>query len=45
MAITSSLVSLALNTGQKRETAMTGEISLKGKILKIGGILIHLINN
>ena len=37
MAITASLVSLALGKGAIRETAMTGEISLKGKVLKIGG--------
>jgi ATP-dependent Lon protease len=30
---------LALGKGPVRETAMTGEISLKGKILKIGGII------
>ena len=37
-AITSSLISLALNQPTKFEVAMTGEISLTGKILKIGGV-------
>lgn len=38
MAITASLVSLAIGKGMKQETAMTGEISLRGKVLKIGGV-------
>ena len=40
MAITASLVSLAIGKGMKKEIAMTGEISLKGKVLKIGGIIL-----
>ena len=38
IAITSSLVSLALNTPTANIVAMTGEISLTGKVLKIGGV-------
>ena len=38
MAITSALISLALNQPLPSDLAMTGEISLNGKIMKIGGI-------
>ena len=38
VAITSSLISLALNTPTADVVAMTGEISLTGKVLKIGGV-------
>ena len=37
-AITTSLLSLAWNTTPQRNVAMTGEITLKGKVLQIGGI-------
>eukprot|EP01135_Chromosphaera_perkinsii_P009625 Nk52_evm75s1810 gene=Nk52_evmTU75s1810 len=36
--ITTALLSLALNTPVLQDTAMTGEISLTGKILPVGGI-------
>lgn len=42
-AITSSLMSLALNKQFKKNYAMTGEISLNGKILKIGGLKEKLL--
>jgi Lon-like ATP-dependent protease len=38
ITITSCLVSLALQRSVKQNIAMTGEISLRGKILKIGGV-------
>ena len=38
IAIASSLISLALRKNISRGIGMTGEISLKGKVLKIGGI-------
>jgi len=38
VAITSSLISLALDTPTADVVAMTGEISLTGKVLKIGGV-------
>lgn len=38
VAITSALVSLASNTTIAEGFAMTGELSLKGKVLKIGGL-------
>ena len=36
--MTTSLISLALNKPVKSNVAMTGEITLTGKILKIGGV-------
>eukprot|EP01017_Pseudomicrothorax_dubius_P008012 TRINITY_DN12597_c0_g1_i2.p1 TRINITY_DN12597_c0_g1~~TRINITY_DN12597_c0_g1_i2.p1 ORF type:complete len:165 (-),score=61.56 TRINITY_DN12597_c0_g1_i2:62-499(-) len=38
IAITTSLISLALDAPMAEEFAMTGEISLTGKVLKIGGV-------
>lgn len=38
VAITTALVSLASNENVKEGFAMTGELSLKGKVLKIGGL-------
>ena len=38
IAITSSLISLATNMPINKKFAMTGEISLKGKVIKIGGL-------
>lgn len=38
IAITSALVSLSLNRSIDENVAMTGEISLKGKVMKIGGL-------
>ncbi|KHC54492.1 ATP-dependent protease La [Candida albicans P75010] len=38
IAFTSSLVSLALNKSLPNDTAMTGEITLTGKVLAIGGL-------
>jgi Lon-like ATP-dependent protease len=38
ITMTSSLLSLALNTPIKEHVAMTGEITLTGKVLRIGGL-------
>lgn len=38
IAITSGLISLSMNRPLDKKFAMTGEISLKGKVLKIGGL-------
>ncbi|KAF1913411.1 Lon protease C-terminal proteolytic domain-containing protein [Ampelomyces quisqualis] len=38
ITMTSSLLSLALNTPIKQAVAMTGEITLTGKVLRIGGL-------
>jgi Lon-like ATP-dependent protease len=38
VTMTSSLLSLALNTQIKEGVAMTGEITLTGKVLRIGGL-------
>jgi len=38
VAITSALVSLALNKSAFREIAMTGEITLAGRVSPIGGV-------
>ena len=38
IAITTSLISLILNKEVPRDIAMTGEISLRGDVLKIGGL-------
>jgi Lon-like ATP-dependent protease len=38
ITMTSSLLSLALNTQIKEGVAMTGEITLTGKVLRIGGL-------
>ena len=38
IAITSALISLAKNQPIKNNFAMTGEISLRGKVMKIGGV-------
>lgn len=38
IAITSAMLSLAMNRPLPAEVAMTGEVSLKGKVLKIGGV-------
>uniref|UniRef100_A0A915CLQ0 Lon protease homolog n=1 Tax=Ditylenchus dipsaci TaxID=166011 RepID=A0A915CLQ0_9BILA len=38
VTITTALVSLALNKSAKQDIAMTGEISLTGKVLPVGGI-------
>lgn len=38
ITMTSSLLSLALNTPIKEGVAMTGEITLTGKVLRIGGL-------
>ena len=43
IAITSSLISLAMDKGMENEFAMTGEISLTGKVLKIGGVKEKLL--
>lgn len=43
IAIASSLLSLALNRPMKEQTAMTGELSLTGKVLKIGGVREKLL--
>ena len=37
-AITTALVSLFLNAPVKKEVAMTGEVTLRGKVLEIGGL-------
>lgn len=41
--ITSALLSLALNTPARQNIAMTGEISLTGKVLPVGGIKEKII--
>lgn len=38
VTITTSLLSLCLNEPLKQEIGMTGEISLTGKVLPIGGV-------
>lgn len=38
IAVTSGIISLALNRGLSEKVGMTGEISLKGKVMKIGGL-------
>lgn len=38
ITIATSLLSLALNTSVKQGTAMTGELTLSGKVLRIGGL-------
>jgi len=38
ITIASSLVSLALKKPAKQNVGMTGELSLRGKVMKIGGI-------
>uniref|UniRef100_A0A7E4UVC6 Lon protease homolog, mitochondrial n=1 Tax=Panagrellus redivivus TaxID=6233 RepID=A0A7E4UVC6_PANRE len=43
VTITSALLSLALNTPARQNIAMTGEISLTGKVLPVGGIKEKII--
>ena len=43
VAITTSLLSLFLNKEVARDIAMTGEISLRGDVLKVGGLKEKLI--
>lgn len=38
IAITSAFISLATNTPLQREIAMTGEITLSGRVNPIGGV-------
>jgi len=38
VTITTSLVGLALNHSMRQDAGMTGEISLTGKVLPIGGV-------
>ena len=38
VAITTALLSLARGASVRRDLAMTGEISLTGKVLPVGGI-------
>jgi len=38
VTMTSALLSMALDTPVKRDLAMTGELTLTGKILRVGGI-------
>ena len=43
IAISSSLISLAIDKPIPKNLAMTGEISLQGKVLKIGGVKEKLL--
>lgn len=43
IAITTSIISLLLNKNVDKTIAMTGEISLKGNVLKIGGLKEKII--
>lgn len=43
IAITSALISLSLNRSINDNIGMTGEISLKGKVMKIGGLKEKII--
>ena len=43
VAITSSLISLFLNKKVPKDIAMTGEISLRGDVLKVGGLKEKII--
>ena len=43
IAITTSIISLLLNKNVDKTVAMTGEISLKGNVLKIGGLKEKII--
>jgi len=43
IAITTAIISLLLNKKVEKNIAMTGEISLKGNILKIGGVKEKII--
>lgn len=43
IAITSALISLSLNRSISENIGMTGEISLKGKVMKIGGLKEKII--
>jgi len=43
ISMTSALLSLALNQAVKKDFAMTGEITLTGKVLPVGGIREKLI--
>ena len=43
IAITTALMSLAMNRPCRQEVAMTGEITLTGKVLAIGGLKEKLL--
>ena len=43
VSITSAILSLLLNKEVPKEVAMTGEISLKGDVLKVGGLREKII--